>query len=405
MRTVDKVRIAKGRALRPIDATKMLWDHKRTLRHRAIPWNRGGFSNFIFTTYFVRGEDCGRNILDPLVWLFPLKAPFLWGIEVEVTTRCYLKCTICEHTYFPKDYINQDTSFETVKNLVDGIPNLRWINLTGEGSAVLNKEFGQMVQYIKGKNIYIDFSHDFFHLDESLARLWILEGVERVFVSLDGATKETYEKIRVGSDFDKVIRNVKKFIELKQWYRSPTPEMCFRMAIFKDNVHEVEKFIELIHSFGPRKDLGDKTEINLVGLLEFKETRGWECEVPQDVQKRVRQKCKEYGFTLNWSHPSHDADAKPPLEFCLAWTEPYIIMGGYVIPCCAVVMSNRRKFLEEQAFGNINELPLRDIWNSDRFKEFRLMVRDPRGPVPVVCSSCRMFDTTKRAEKYGVRFV
>lgn len=405
MKTVDKARIVKGRVLRPLEATKMLWDHKRTMRYRLT---RGQFRdayNFAFTTYFVRGEDCGRNILDPIWWLFPNKTPFLWGLEMEITTRCYLRCKMCEHTFFPKDYINQDLSLDTLKSVVDNVPNLKWINLTGEGSAVLNPEFLDMIRYCKSRHIYVDFSHDFYQLSDETARCFIESGVERIFVSLDGATKETYEKIRVGSDFNKVLWNIRRFIDLKEKYKSPTPEICFRMAIFKDNAHEVEQFIDLVRSLAPTKDYGDKPEINLVGLLEFEQTKGWEVEIAPDVVDRVTRKCKEYGFTLNWSHPSHNPEDKPPLEYCLAWTEPYIIITGHVIPCCAVVMSNRRKFLEEQAFGNIKEQSLKEIWDSERYRRFRKVVVSKREVVPLICDGCRMFDTTARAEKYGVEAI
>jgi len=309
---------------------------------------------------------------------------------------------MCEHTYWENSYKNRDLSFESLKRLVDSIPNLKWINLTGEGSSILNPEFLDMLQYVKSKGIYVDFSHDFFQLSDEAAQTCVMEGVERIFISIDGATKETYEAVRVGSNLSRVVENIKRLIEWKKEYRSPLPEICFRMTVFDKNVHEVEDWVDFIHSIAPTKDLGNKPELNIVGLLEFEQTKGWEVEIPEQVFHRVAKKCKEYGFELNWSHPSHLSEEKPPLEFCLAWTEPYIIIGGHEIPCCAMVMSNKRAFLEEHSFGNIEEQPLKEIWESDRFKEFRKTVVNGKAQVPILCNGCRMFDTTRRAERYGV---
>lgn len=389
-------------ATRPFSATGMLWRHGRTLRHFAKRRKWRNLYNFIFTTYFVRGEDCGKGVLDPLWKFFPSLTPFLWDLEMEVTTRCGLRCVMCERTYFPADYAKQDTPFAQVKAIVDSLPRLKWINLTGEGSAFLNPEFMDMVRYVKSKGIYVDFSHDFHRIAEETMKELIELGVERIYVSLEGATKETYNSIRVGADLDNTLCNIKRFIVLKRKMGSPLPELCFRMSFFKDNWHEVEMMPDLICSLGRPEDLGDEPSLNIVGLLEFEQTKGWQIELPQDVVDRTNRRAKELGITVYWSHPSHDENRKAPLEWCTYWTEPYVMIGGYVVPCCAVLMSNRRPFLEGHSFGNVNGHSLREIWDSPVYREFRHLVVNPKGKVPIQCAGCRAFNTKDRMEKYGV---
>ena len=399
----SKLRIYRMILLRPWSATVMLWKHRRTA---AYLWKRRRFKqlrNLIFITYFIYGEGVGKAILAPVWKFFPQLVPFPRDIEVEVTTRCYLQCIMCEHTYWKdKSYLNQDLTFEQFKAFVDSIPTLRYINPTGEGSSFLNPDFVKMLRYAKLKNMYVDFSHDFLFLTDEIARELIELGVERIYVSLEGATKETYEKIRVGSDFDKVVKNIKRFIQLKKEMNSPIPEICFRMSFFKHNVHEVEQMVDLIHSFGESRDIGDEPSIEFAGLLEFKETKGWVTEISQDVVDRVNKKAKKYGYTMFWAHISHDESKKAPLDYCTSWTEPYVMMRGYVLPCCAVLMSNKRPFLEEYAFGNINEKPFKEIWYSERYKKFRRLVVNPRGKVPILCVGCRTFNSTDRINKYGI---
>ena len=388
---------------RPFSAMKMLWNHRRTVVYLFKKKKYKQLYNFIFVIFFVRGEDCGKGVLDP-VWKFlPNIAPVPWDIEVEITTRCYLKCVMCEHTYWKdKSYLNQDLSLEQFKDIVNSMPKLKWINMTGEGSSFLNPDFMEMIRFVKSKSIYLDFSHDFLFMTDEIARELIDLGVERIYLSIDAATKETYEKVRVGSDFDKVTNNIKRFIQLKKEMNSPIPEMCFRMTFFNENIHEVEQLIDLIHSFGDVKDMGDEPSVNIVGLLEFEETKGWVEEIPQDVIDRTDQKAKKYGLTIYWSHPSHDECQKPPLHYCTFWTEPYVMMRGYVLPCCGVLMSNKRPFLEKYALGNINEKSLKDIWKSEKFAEFRKLVVDPKGKVPILCAGCRTFNSSDRINKYGV---
>ena len=399
---MGKLQTLKGVALRPVSATGMLWNHRRTLKY-LWKYDKASFKNHVFTTYLIRGEDCGKGILDP-IWKLTGWAPYLWDLEMEVTTACYLKCIHCEHTYFDKSYLNQHLPLSTLKEVLESVPNLKWINLTGEGTAILNPDFDLMVADVKDRGIYLDFSHDFVKLTEYSMLEWIAYGVDRIYWSFDGCTMDTYEAIRVGANFEKVQRNVRKLIDAKKELGSPLPEICFRYTFFKDNVHEVEMIPRFLYNLagGDVKLYGDEPSINIVALLEFKETRGWECEIPEDVVGRVNKEAKSLGFKVYWSHVTHIEEEKAPLDYCTFWSEPYIMITGHVVPCCAVLMSNKRSELEELSFGNINEKDLKSIWDSKKYKDFRRIVVNPRAPVPKVCMGCRAFNTAERARRYGV---
>ena len=389
---------------RPFSATSMLWNHRRTLKYMLSKgWYKRAY-NFAFVTYFIRGEDCGKGCLDPLFYLDQSTVPAFWDIELEVTTRCPLNCVHCEHTAFPESYKNQDLTLFQFKKIIDSIPRLKWINMTGEGSPFMNKDFIPMLRYAKSKNIYIDFSHDFFTFNDSIGRELINLEIERIYFSIDGCTKETYEKVRVGSDFNRVIKNIKRFIELKKEMKSPLPEICFRYAFFKDNVHEVDMLPELVDFLtnGRPELLGDEPSINIVGLLEFEQTKGLEVELPKLAIEHTNEMAKKYGLKVYWSHVTHDESKKPPMHYCVFWTEPYIMIDGSVVPDCAVLMSNRRPFLEANSFGNIKDKPLPEMWKTEKYEKFREMVRNPHGQVPSVCLGCRVYATQERAKKYGV---
>lgn len=396
---MNKFQVYKNVALRPLSATQMLWNHRRTLRYLWLTDKRS-LKNHVFTTYFIRGEDCGKGMLDP-IWKLTGWAPFLWDIEMETTTKCYLRCIHCEHTYWKdKSYLNQDLKFETFRRVIDNIPNLHWINLTGEGTSILNPEFTEMLEYAKRKGIYVDFSHDFARMDTLLALRWITCGVDRIYWSFDGCTKETYEKIRVGANFDKVCENIQRFIYLKERMKSPLPEICFRFAFFKDNIQEVELLPMFLHSLVPEvKAYGDEPSINIVALLEFEETKGWEVEMPNAIIQKVDERAKILGFKVYWSHLTHIEENKPPLDYCTFWSEPYIMITGHVVPCCAVLMSNDRKELERLSFGNINKKSLKDIWNSDYYRDFRKQVVDKKRSTPMLCRGCRVFNTKERCHE------
>ena len=226
-------------------------------------------------------------------------------------------------------------------------------------------------------------------------------GIDRVWVSIDGATKKTYESIKCGANFERVLNNLKRFTELKKEMGSPVPEICVRYIITKQNIKEMEKFVELISKIACRKDYGDGAYIEFAGLLEFDGVMGMYInEVPDKLIRKATDKGRELGIKVRWVH--HRQDKKVPASQCAAWTEPYVMIHGNVMPCCGVIMSNKRPYLRKHSLGNIYKNTWDEIWNSPKYRKFRRTVNKKKKPVYILCKDCRAFDTRERVKKYGV---
>lgn len=177
-------------------------------------WPRIFYSNFT------------RNLSSKILRTFNLY-PFPSCIEVEVTTKCGLKCIMCEHSYWKEPSI--DMSFEQFKSIVDQFPTLAWIGLTGIGESFLNPDFMKMLRYVKSKSITVELYDNFNFTTKDMIKELVDLGVERIYVSLDAATKETYKKIRVGANFEKVIENVKTLLEYKERKKSISKQIGFSL--------------------------------------------------------------------------------------------------------------------------------------------------------------------------------
>ncbi|UCD20848.1 MAG: SPASM domain-containing protein [archaeon] len=347
----------------------------------------------------------GKYLVEPWFKLFPRFAvnnfvPMPSTFEIEVSNKCNKKCVICEHTYWKEP--SRDVTFEEFKELVDQFPNLKWVNLTGEGDAFLNPDYIKMIAYLKKKHklpIYLVESFDL--LNKETSKKVIKLGVDGIWVSWDSSNKKTYEKIKRGCKWDRSLKNLKDLIELKKEMKSPIPELCFRFIVTKLNVHEMPDFIDFIAGLGDRESLGDGYRVEFAGLLCFKEVEHlYVDKIPDEIRNEVLKRAEKHGIRVAFAHSSKEE--LPPLHECRAWAEPYIMMGGYVMPCCAVLMSNKRDFLRKYAFGNIYETPFKKIWNSKRYRKFREMITLKNKKVPILCEGCRAYNTTVREKKYGV---
>ncbi|MDD5145050.1 MAG: radical SAM protein [Candidatus Pacebacteria bacterium] len=354
--------------------------------------------NFLFIKYFVSDEGGEVALLNSLIGETKMSslAPYPFKLEVEHTTVCNKKCIMCEHTYWQEK--PERLTIEQFKNIVDQFPKLKWINLTGEGDNFLNPDYMKFIEYARSKDISVNFVDEFDFIDSNVSRRLVELGVNCIWISMDGATKETYEKIKVNCNFERALTNIKTLLAVKKELGSPFPTLCFRFIINKINYQEMPKMVELVHSLG---DLGEESRLEFAGLLTFKEIEHlYVPQVPQEIVTEVKRKAEELKVNVSFSH--YQKNALKSINKCTAWMEPYIMMGGYVMPCCAVLMSNRRDFLRKYAMGNIYEKSFKEIWNSERYKKFRKMVNNKNEKVPILCVGCRGYNTKEREKNQGV---
>jgi len=315
-----------------------------------------------------------------LYWLEPYPS----YIEIEVTTRCNMRCIMCEHTYWNEP--NRDMSFEEFKSIVDQFPKLKWIGLTGIGESFINKDFMKMLRYVKSKNIFVELYDTFYFIDEKTARELIEMGIDKIFISLDAATKETYEKIRAGSNFELVINNLRNFFKLREKMKAYFPQIAFHYIVNKLNLKEIPQYLDLVHSITQEKDV----IVQITRMLhEFKEVKDLFVEIPEETTREANKKAEELGIKIVWN--ADIPQEKPPIKKCTEWIMPFIFVTGHVIPCCSGNEAGHRDFQKETALENVFEQSFKEIWCSERYKTLRRMLR--QGKVPLPCKNCCLYET------------
>ncbi len=273
----------------------------------------------------------------------------------------------------------------------------------GRRKFVLNPDFYKIIAENRKRNIPHYFVDHFDDMTEPTMEHILSQDVAGIYISIDGASPETYNPVRIGCDFHRVEKNVRKFIELKMKHNKHLPELNFRMVVTNENLHEMPRFVELVRSFGGKKELGGGSRLDFVGVLNFDENeQKFANAIPVEVYRETIEIAKSCDFNVILSHI--EPWQNPTSSQCICWLEPYILMGGDVIPCCTVLMSNNREYLHSNAFGNLFNQTFDEIWNSSRYKEFRRIITDDSQPVPGFCVNCRGYDTSVRAQAHGIRW-
>jgi MoaA/NifB/PqqE/SkfB family radical SAM enzyme len=352
---------------------------------------------FWYTKLFVADEGGEYALKNHLYKHFPqlLRKPF--KIEMEHTTICDKKCIFCEHTYWKEKPTR--ICLQQFRQVLDPLKSIKWINLTGEGSGFLNRDFISMLEYLRKRHINVNFVDEFDFFTEDIARKVIELGINSIYVSFDAATEGTYEKIKRGCSFERALGNIRRLLELKAELKSPFPVLHFRFIITRLNYHEMPQYVLLMDSL---KNRGVRARVEFVGLLTFPEIETHYIPL-EEISEQIIKQTLENSLKCNVNlHLSHAGRRLPSMNRCAAWTEPYILIGGEVVSCCAIIMSNKRRFLRENSFGNVYEKGFMAVWNSGRYKRFRQNVNKPESPVPLTCHGCRAYDTEERARLFGI---
>ena len=89
-----------------------------------------------------------------------------------------------------------------------------------------------MIRYASQKNIYTATSTNAHFLDDETARKTVESGLDRLIISIDGATQEVYELYRKGGKLEKVLEGTRNVVRWKKQLHSSTPHLIFQFLAF-----------------------------------------------------------------------------------------------------------------------------------------------------------------------------
>ncbi len=299
------------------------------------------------------------------------------SIQVECTTRCNLKCTFCELSYWTEK--PTDLKFDAFQKMAKGLPKLRRVDLTGIGEALMNRDFFRIVRFLKSRGIQITLNDNFTLMTERAARQVVELGIDQIFLSLDGATKGTYEEIRRGANFDKVLENARGLVRIRRELRKRLPEVKINSVVCLTNYHEMAAIVDLAHEIG----IGMVVFVNVV---TFEGTTGLDTRrVKQEVRAKLEE-ALERARVLGVLVKTELFDRMSAERCDYPWKRNFVTQDGYVHPCCHTTQTGDRSSLNLRSLGNLLDTPFQEIWRGPGYGAFRRKLG--RGVLPRQCERC-----------------
>jgi MoaA/NifB/PqqE/SkfB family radical SAM enzyme len=315
-------------------------------------------------------------------------------LYLETTNRCNLLCTTCPRT-FEELEPEADMSWELFTRIVNQFTGVKRVVLHGVGEPMLVKDLPERIHYLKQRNIYVLFNTNGTLLSAGNGERLLDAGLDELRVSLDAADKSVFQMVRGRDMFDRIVRNLTKFRQRQRERGSELPRVSLWLTGLRETIEQLEAFVRLAQQM-------DVAEVYLQRLVFFDEnpiglaraeSALFEMTTSQeeDSIRRAEELARSLGIAFSASGATEPGTSirknreDQPGSLCRRpWTLMYFTATGRALPCCIAPFSMHG--YDSFTLGDATQQTLREIWNGDRYVNFRasLMSAEP----PRACANC-----------------
>jgi len=272
-------------------------------------------------------------------------------VIIENTNACNAHCVFCVH-----DKLTRKTGFmdfSLFRKIIADCANLKVkeVAIYRLGEPLLDPNFSEKVAYAKKAGIKIVSTNTNASLLNEETAIKILDsGLDIIYISLDANSKEVYERIRKGLNYDIVKKNIKRFIELKNSRNKEKPTIILNFCRTDENKNQVKDFVR---------------EWNKHGQVWISNTHDWagkaEVKAKSGLARRI-DPCR------------------------LLWTELIVSWDGKVPLCCI-------DYDDKIIMGDLKNESIREVWSGERLKKNRNIHMDGDFNKIPLCESCTCYSS------------
>lgn len=288
-----------------------------------------------------------------------------FSIAIEPTTSCNLRCPECPSGLRSFTRPTGMLTDELFTKTIDELKNtLTYLTFYFQGEPYLNPNFLKQVAYAHKSKIFTSTSTNAHYLTPEKAEETVKSGLDRLIISIDGTTQETYESYRVGGSLEKVIEGTKNLIAAKRKLKSQKPYLIFQFLVVKPNEHQINDVHKLAKALGV-----DEVKLKTAQIYDYE--NGSDLIPSQDKYARYR-KTEDGNYVIkNNLDPS-----------CWKmWHSSVITWDGKIVPCCFDKDANHQ-------LGHINSINgFTKIWNGETYNNFRGSILKSRSEIDI-CKNC-----------------
>ncbi len=294
-------------------------------------------------------------------------------LYIEPSSLCNLNCSMCfRNNWFDETYglMKGETVDQILKILSIDMPFDVFFG--GMGEPLMHPRIFGMVETASKHNRKVELITNATLLSERVSRKLIDSGLDTLWISMDGFSRESYEAIRRGSLYQKIIHNIAGFNKVRR-----NAKLGITFVMMGENLSQLPFINRFADEFGV--DL-----LNLSHVLP-----GTELLEEASIYELPYRVGKMYRFSETEVFPK-EQDICPFIKDQTC----FIRYDGAVVPCMQLLHNSytylytEKRKVSAHSFGKITEMPFEEIYYSKEYTEFRRRVMEFSFPCCTICSGC-----------------
>lgn len=315
-------------------------------------------------------------------------------LSIETVSTCNLKCIMCPREGFSEKYkINTVMTDDIFQKIVSHISShdIKMVSICGTSEPLLDKELASRIKTIKdiSPNTLVFFITNGLLLTPERSKEFHKSNLDAITISFDGASEDTYNSIRVGSDFNTVLENIVSFREI-----NPEISLVATCVVLNTVFPEMEDYVKLFIKKNVKA-------INFSSMFSYCSESQKKLYLDKNL---ISQKVNELKMKYNDKIIITSTDDS---FFCRcmdhALKRVYIGADGRVSPCDQLHYAIYR--LDPNGVGNSNyfslgslkELELQELLNKQEYLDFLNTLKTSKTR-PKLCNSCPGYMTNKEED-------
>lgn len=301
----------------------------------------------------------------------------LVAMQIEVSSRCNLKCSFCPCTYSEDkgDFL----PLQLFKRLSPYFSRARWVYLQGWGEPLLNPHLWEMAEMAKSKGCKVGFTTNGSMLtDENIAKIFAT-GIDLISLSIAGATQETHGKLRRGSNLAVLVNQLLKIAHLKRKNGTKTPRVHLSYMLTKESIKELEAGLSLAVQVAADAIYSTNLDYVFQRRVNQEKVFSWSSSPPKEY-KEIITRGLEFAQRNNLPFKTYPLYTEAEQAVCDLNPQHYVFITsrGNVVPCTYLSRDDKVRIFRDNEyennhlfFGNIQSEDFAQIWDKKEYRDFR----------------------------------
>ncbi|MEW6236688.1 MAG: radical SAM protein [Candidatus Omnitrophota bacterium] len=322
-------------------------------------------------------------------------------LELSLMAGCNIHCVMCNLARrSPEErraLLQQRMDWELYQRMAEeAFPYAESIFFGVGGEPTLHPQFGSFVRLAKEAGLRVEMTTNGLLLEKEEICETCVECVDRCVLSIDGARKKTFEKIRRGASWNQLMNGIRKITQRRSAASHSPLRLILNFTLMKDTIDEFPDAVTLASLLGIDKvtaehviltspelaeqslfSMPEHSDRRVLEALERAKILGVAVEAPDLFEMSLAPDYAPPGTIRNIRPQQKENDAPhcKLLDYAVA-----IMPDGNVQPCSHP--DAQHLFV----MGNLNERSLSEIWFGSKFQQ----LREGSGELPAPCSNCSM---------------